>query len=161
MIKQASENDIRVIEDILSDAVRYLDKAGIPNQWNETSIKWDKLSKDYKIGDFYIAYENDIPAGCMALTDHDEKYWPETIKGQSLYLHKLVVKREFSGKGFSKELIDFAKKLTHESGAHTLRLDCNYYRDKLRSIYEGEGFSFVRSKSIGHNIEMALYEYID
>ena len=159
MIKQANEQDKSIIEDILLDAVSFLNKSCIPNQWNETNIKWDNLAKDYEIDDFYIAYYNEIPAGCMALTDYDEKYWPEIKKGQSFYLHKLAIKRKFAGKGFSKELIDFAKELTREKGVHSLRLDVNYYRDKLRAIYEKEGFRFVRAKIVGQNKKMALYEY--
>ena len=54
MIKQTNEQDISIIEDILLDAVSFLNKSCIPNQWNETNIKWDNLSKDYKIDDFYI-----------------------------------------------------------------------------------------------------------
>lgn len=72
MIKQANEQDISIIEDILLDAVNYLNKLCMPNQWNKTNIKWDNLSKDYVIYDFYIAYANEITAGCMALIDYDE-----------------------------------------------------------------------------------------
>lgn len=34
----------------------------------------------------------------MAITDLDQKYWPEIPQGKSLYIHKLAVKREFAGK---------------------------------------------------------------
>lgn len=95
MIKQANEQDKSIIEDILLDAVSFLNKSCIPNQWNETNIKWDNL----------------------------------------------------------------AKELTREKGVHSLRLDVNYYRDKLRAIYEKEGFRFVRAKIVGQNKKMALYEY--
>lgn len=157
MIRQASNNDIPFIEDILLDAVTFLRKAGLENQWNEINIKWDSLSKDYKIDDFYIDYEDNIPVACMALTDYDKKYWPEIAKGKSIYLHKLAVKREFAGRGYSKDLINFAKDLSHEKGINSIRLDCNFYREKLRSVYENEGFVFVRKHGEGFNTKMALY----
>lgn len=160
MIRQANINDIHIIEDILLDAVIYLKKAGLENQWNETNIKWEYLSKDYKIESFYIAYENNKPAGCMALTDSDTKYWPEIEKGQSLYLHKLAVKREAAGKGYSKKLITFAKDLALSRGVDVIRLDCNYHRTKLREFYENEGFIFVSKKYIKKNYDMALYVYM-
>ena len=105
MIKQAKEHDFLVIEEILLDAVIWMKKSKLQNQWNENSIKWDSLSKDYKINDFYIDYHNGVPVGCIAITDLDAKYWPEIPQGKSLYIHKLAVKRVAAGKGISKELL--------------------------------------------------------
>ena len=39
MIKQADENDIPVIEEILLDAVNWLSKSGMQNTWNESNVK--------------------------------------------------------------------------------------------------------------------------
>ncbi|WP_160692252.1 GNAT family N-acetyltransferase [Clostridium sp. C2-6-12] len=157
MIKQANKNDILTIEEILMDAVIWMKKNKLQNQWNEENIKWNSLSKEYEINDFYIDFQNGIPAACVAITDLDLKYWPEIPQGKSLFIHKLAVKREFSGKGISKELIDFAKKLSLENGINSLRLDCNSQRNKLRMLYENEGFIYVERKKSESNCNMALY----
>ena len=156
MIKQADNNDILTIEEILLDAVMWIQKNELQNQWNEENIKWESLSKDYQIKDFYIDYQNGIPAGCMAITDIDRKYWPEIPQGKAQYIHKLAVKREFSGKGISQELIHFAKELSLKKGIDSLRLDCSWERDKLRLLYEREGFIYAGKKSSGDS-DMALY----
>jgi len=157
MIKQADENDILTIEGILIDAVIWMKKNKLQNQWNEDSIKWNSLSKDYQINNFYIDYHNGVPAACIAITDLDSKYWSEIPQGESLYIHKLAVKREFAGKGISKELINFAKKLSLKNGINSLRLDCNLQRNKLRMLYENEGFVYVDRKNLEKNYDMALY----
>ena len=157
MIKQAIEHDFLVIEEILLDAVIWMKKNKLQNQWYENSIKWDSLSKDYKIDDFYIDYQNGVPAGCMAITDLDAKYWPEIPQGKSLYIHKLAVKRVAAGKGISKELINFAKNLSLKNGINSLRLDCNLQRDKLRMLYENEGFIYAGKRESKNNYDMALY----
>lgn len=154
MIKQADENDILVIEDILLDTVIWMKKNQMENNWNEDNIKWDSLKKDYKIDEFYIDYEDGVPAGCMALTDLDTKYWPEIEKGKSLYLHKLAVKRELKGEGISKKLIDFAKELAIKNNINLVRLDCNFKKDRLRKFYESHGFTYRYAKS-----GMALYTW--
>lgn len=159
MIKQAEEKDIIIIEMILLDAVNWMKEKGLQNQWNENSIKWDSLSKDYRITDFYIAYRNEMPVACVAITDTDTKYWPEIPQEKSLYPHKLTVMREFAGKGISKELIDYAKGLSIKRGINALRLDCNMQRDKLRQLYENEGFIYVGKMNLEFNYEMALYEW--
>lgn len=120
MIKQADENDILAIEGILINVVIWMNKNKLHNQWNEYSIKWNCLSKDYEINDFYIDYQNGVPAACIAITDLDLKYWPEIPQRKSLYIHKLAVKREFASKGISKELINFAKNLSLKNGINSL-----------------------------------------
>ena len=157
MIKQADENDILTIEEIMLDAVMWMKKGELQNQWNEDSIKWDSLSRDYQINDFYIYYQNGMPEACIAITDLDQKYWPEIPQGKSLYIHKLAVKRAFSGKGISKELISYAKTLSFKNGVDSLRLDCDSQRNKLRMLYESEGFVNAGKKNLGNNHDMALY----
>ncbi|RII33471.1 N-acetyltransferase [Clostridium chromiireducens] len=157
MIKQADENDILTVEGILLDAVIWMKKNKLQNQWNEDSIKWNYLSKYYQVNDFYINYQNGVPAACIAITDLDLKYWSEIPQGKSLYIHKLAVKREFAGKGISEELINFAKKLSLKNGINSLRLDCNLQRNKLRMLYENEGFIYAGMKNSENNYKMALY----
>jgi len=157
MIKQADENDIPVIEEILLDAVNWLSKSGMQNTWNESNVKWTDLSNSFKINNFYIAYQNELPTACMALTDFDPTFWPNIPKSESLYLHKVAVKRAFAGKGFTKELIDFAKSVAQSHCINTIRLNCNQHRNKLRKVYENEGFMCVEEKTFFENHDTALY----
>lgn len=157
MIKQANEYDIPIIEEILLDAVNWMSESGLQNQWNESNVKWSNLSKSYKIDNFYIAYHNGLPTACMALTDYDPTYWPNIPKGESLYLHKVAVKRAFAGKGFSKKLIDFSKNLALSYCINEIRLNCNQHRNKLRSVYENEGFTCVEEKTFFEKHDTALY----
>jgi GNAT superfamily N-acetyltransferase len=129
----------------------------LQNQWNESNVKWSNLSKSYNINNFFIAYENELPAACMALTDYDPTYWSHIPKGASLYLHKVAVKRAYAGKGFSKELIDFSKNLALCYNINTIRLNCNQHRTKLRAIYENEGFLCVEEKTFFEKYDTALY----
>lgn len=159
MVKQADECDILIIEEILLDAVNWMSKSGQQNQWNDSNVKWSNLSKSYKINNFYIAYENVLPTACMALTDYDPIYWTNIPKGESLYLHKVAVKRAFAGKGFSKELIDFTKNLALSYCINAIRLNCNQHRNKLRAVYENEGFICVEEKTFFGKYDTALYVF--
>lgn len=159
MVKQAGENDIPIIEEILLDAVNWMSQNGLQNQWNESNIRWAILAKSYNISDFYIDYQNDLPVACMALTDYDPTYWPDIPKDGALYLHKLAVKRSFAGNGYAKELIDYAKNLALNFKIKAVRLNCNQHRVKLREVYEREGFVCVEEKSIDGKYDTALYVY--
>ena len=69
-IKQAKTDDIPIIENILLDTVNWLNEMEQP-LWGAGEVSWDVLSKNYQIGDFYIAYSDGKPSGCMALVDYD------------------------------------------------------------------------------------------
>lgn len=157
MIKQATIEDRTAIEAILGDAVRWMKIRGLDNLWNEQNTKWEVLSKSYQIEDFYIAFEEGQPVGCMALTDVDQTYWPEVKKGEALYLHKLAVKGEARGKGISIALMNYARGKAKMENIQTIRLDCNAKREKLRKLYEGQGFKWIRNVTVSSGYELALY----
>ena len=156
LIKQASNKDIITIENILLGAVDWMDKKGL-HQWGAENVKWCNLSKYFQIEDFYIAYIEDVPAACMALIDYDPTFWPDVLKGESLFIHKLAVVRNFAGKGYSQELIHFAKSKALNMGIKTLRLDARADRPKVRAIYENLGFSCVGEKAIFGKCPTAFY----
>ena len=156
MVRQATEKDIPIIESILLDAVQWMDENEM-HQWESENVKWSQLSKYYEISDFYIAYNESVPAACMSLIDYDPVFWPDVPKGESLYLHKVAVVRKYAGKGFSKELIDFAKTKAENLGIYSLRLDCHKNRDKVRAAYEKQGFVCVEEKTLFGRYETAFY----
>ena len=157
MIKKAEDKDIHIIEDILNDAVDWMNTNNIPNLWNQENVSWNNLSKSYDITNFYIAYVAEQPVGCMAITDEDKKYWKEDKEGEALYLHKLAVKQNFKGMGVSSELINYAKQITIISGIKSLKLDCNADRLKLMKIYQKNGFEQVDIIHMDNDYKMALY----
>ena len=61
MIKQASGNETHIIEEILLDAVNWMDSSGL-HMWKAGQVKWPGLSRFYKAEDFYIAYHDGVPA---------------------------------------------------------------------------------------------------
>jgi len=156
VVRQAIESDIPDIESILSDAVQWMDENEL-HLWEIEDVKWDSLSKHYAVGDFYIAYSGAAPAACMALIDYDPGFWPDVPKGESLYLHKLAVIRKYADKGFSRELIAFAKAKAISLKIQSLRLDCHRNRDKLRAVYEKQGFVCVEEKTLFGRFETAFY----
>ncbi|MBQ6787600.1 MAG: GNAT family N-acetyltransferase [Lachnospiraceae bacterium] len=157
IIKRAEYKDIHIIEDILNDAICWMNINKIPNLWSHENVSWNNLSKSYDIDDFYIAYITEQPVGCMAITDEDKMYWKKDKVGEALYLHKLAVKQNFRGIGVSSELINYAKQITISSGVKLLKLDCNAERLKLRKIYQSNGFKLVDIIYMDNNYKMALY----
>lgn len=155
-IKQATEKDIPILEEIMIDVVEFLDNINQP-LWARQNITWTGLSQHYRIEDFYIAYINDVPLGCMALIDHDPAFWADIEKGKSLFLHKLAVKRSGAKRGVSTALIDYAKQKSVTLGIGEVRLDAHQFREKVRALYESQGFVCVEEKCLLGRYYTAFY----
>jgi GNAT superfamily N-acetyltransferase len=166
IIKQADEKDIPVIEEILLDAVNWLHSTDKP-MWSKERISWERLSQQFSPDNFYIAYidggTDSNPAGCMALVDYDPLIWSDLEKGQSLFVHKLAVKRFAAGRGVSKFLLEYAVNKCREKNIKTLRLDTDANRSKLMKLYEDFGFVCVDKKTLHIGAEktfdLAYYVY--
>ena len=156
-ITPATQNDTPIIEEILLDAVNWLDATGKP-LWRKDQITWERLSKDFAASDFQIAYVDGKPAGCMAVIDYDPIVWPHIEKGKSLFIHKLAVKRFAAGQGISSALIAYAKTMCVDRELAHLRLDCDLGRASLRALYESNGFTCVGAKLVYEIYDIALYE---
>ena len=157
-IKRAQEGDIPVIESILFDTVNWLNAMGQP-LWDADEVTWGALSKNYQIGEFYIAYSKGMPSGCMAIVDYDPFFWPDVEKGESFIIHKLAVKNAARKTGVADAMIDFFKAQGAERGVKTLRLETHALRPKLRAFYERHGFVFIEVKVFKGDRHTAFYAY--
>ena len=157
-IRQAQESDIPVLESILLDTVSWLNEMGQP-LWGANEVKWDALTKNYQIGDFYIAYVNGVPSGCMALVDYDPFFWPDVKKGEALFIHKLAVTKTARKSGAADALMGFFKEQGAKRGVKTLRLDTHALRPKLRAFYERHRFVFIEVKVFKGDRHTAFYIY--
>ena len=156
-VKQAAESDIPILESILLDSVIWVSEMGQP-LWNAEDVVWGELSKSYQADDFYIAYADGIPSGCMVLLDYDPFFWPDVKMGESLFIHKLAVTKTARKSGVSDALMDFFKEQGISRGVKTLRLDTDALRPKTRAFYERHGFGFVEEKVMG-KFHVAFYIY--
>ena len=154
----ASERDIPVIEDILGDAAEWLIGIGKP-LWSKEHVSWAGLSKEFSASDFQIALLDGQPAACMAVVDYDPFFWPDIPKGQSLFVHRLAVKRFAASKGLSSALLDHAKEMCRKRGISELRLDCIATIQKLRDLYDRNGFVCVGEKQLFGKFPTAFYFY--
>lgn len=148
--------DAAVVEEILRDAVERLHAMGRP-MWTREQATWAWLSGYYPLDSFYIAQVSGEAAGCMSLLERDPLFWPDVPAGEALFLHKLAVKRAFSGTGVSGALISFAQSECLRRGARSVRLDCDSQRPALRALYERNGFVCVDEKTLWEKYPIALY----
>ncbi len=159
-IKQATAADIPAFEQILLEAVEWMDSTE-KSMWKKENITWEYQHEVYGFNqeDIYIAYIDGETAGCAIIMDYDPSFWPNIEKGQSLFVHRLAVRRFASGKGVSVALLNYAKEMAAQQNIPAVRLDCSKLRPKLRSLYESQGFKCVDERLMFEHYECAFYEW--
>jgi len=155
-IRHATEADTGVIEEIMLDVVTWMDTTG-RHQWPAEESTWDYLKNRFKAEDFHTGFVEGEGACCCVIIDHDPNFWPDVPLGESLYLHKVAVKRKFAGEGYCDAMLDYAKDMARERGIKTLRLDAHQSRTKVRAIYERNGFKCVEEKTMFGYYHTAMY----
>ncbi|KAF9953864.1 hypothetical protein BGZ65_004401 [Modicella reniformis] len=181
LFRQAKPNELEIFIDILERAAQWME-ANKLNQWIPGSFTAPQtrshIEHTISIGDAYFIIKNyPIPAnstrtsaastlpvpssgtiiGTFTLnyTDpFDEMLWKDIVDDwtDAVYLHRLVVEREYKGYGLGPKALMFAEQEGLKRGKHFLRLDCMadnkllkaYYREKANfkefEDYPGERF---------------------
>ena len=107
-------------------------------QWVEEGIK----NKEY----FFI-YEATNFIGMVRILNEDELYWGvQDVKAK--YVHSLVVKSEFNGKGYGRKILNSIEQMAKDEGCKFLRLDCDSKNLNLCQYYESLEFTKVGVKEM-------------
>ena len=156
-IRQATGLDSGTVADILSEAARWLDQSGI-SMWRADELLPENVTADVDAGLFFIAECNGAAAGVVKFQLTDMLFWPDVLQGQSAFVHRLAVKRQFAGGGVSSALLRWAVERARSLGRAYLRLDCEASRPRLRAIYERFGFVHHSDRQVDPYL-VSRYEY--
>jgi ribosomal protein S18 acetylase RimI-like enzyme len=166
MKSKNTDSNIKITQGNKKEAVKIMQEAALwliassKKMWSVEEVSYDNLQ--YPNNDFVVLWKGNISVASMILTFEDDYIWTEAKSKTSGIIHKLSVKRDFAGMGYSEKLIEYAKKKCSDSNLQYLRLDCDANRKKLCAFYERNGFSLFKikkfnSKRLGF-IKCALYE---
>lgn len=139
------------------------DKGGFPS---ETMVK-DAITA----GQQFIGIEdNKIMAAYILNHDCDAAYrtagWNINAKeNEVVILHALRVLPEYSGRGYSKQLVSHAIRTAKGWNQKAIRLDCIIGNDIPVKVYQSNGFKYVDTVSItyadiGVPMQFRLYELV-
>ena len=134
-MRQATLDDLSTVSEILSEAAAWLDRENMP-LWQQEHISLSVIERDIKLGLFYIALCEGIAAGVVKFQTEDLEYWPDIIQSDSIFLHRLAVRRSFAGGSVSTQIFQWAIAYSRELGKHFLRLDCVADRPRLRQQFQ-------------------------
>ncbi|MCB2362210.1 GNAT family N-acetyltransferase [Clostridium estertheticum] len=149
--------DVETAISIMKEVTKWGRSVGL-NVWKDEHLIREKLLVGINEDAFYIGKVSADNACCMILQWDDVLFWPKAKENEAGYIHKLCVRREYSGIGLSQKMVEFAIAECRKRNIGYLRLDTGFNKKKLCNLYESLGFKFVGKILLDNRGEFALFE---
>lgn len=148
VMRQAAVTETNVVSDILLEAAHWLRQEGMP-MWRDDELLPARLLDDVSAGLFFIAEVKEQPIATLKFQCADPLFWPDVPPGESAFVHRVAVRRSFSGGATSSSLLSWAADRARSLSLRYLRLDCEASRPRLRLVYERFGFRHHSDRQVG------------
>ncbi|EPI5228042.1 GNAT family N-acetyltransferase, partial [Pseudomonas aeruginosa] len=103
-VRVACSGDIDEVVRLMHDAAAWMSAKGTP-AWDVARIDRTFAETFVLRSELLVASCSDGIVGCCTLSAEDPEFWPDALKGEAAYLHKLAVRRTHAGRGVSSALI--------------------------------------------------------
>lgn len=151
VFKQVENEDQQEVLQLFKDSAEKINKLNI-NHWQYwknpplEKIKW--VEEGIKNNEFFFIQTFDGEyIGMVRIMEKDALYWGKQ-KDRALYIHSLVVKEKYNGKGIGAIIIQRIQNKANKTNCSYVRLDAETKNTKLCSYYERLGFEKVGVKEL-------------
>lgn len=148
--------DVNASVNILREVAQWCEDNNM-GMWKVSDLTKESLLHELTEENFCVGRIGRDSACSMILQWNDPLFWPEAKENEAGYIHKLCVRRKYSGMGLSGEMINFAVAECKRRDIRYLRLDTGWSNGPLCKLYESLGFRKVGMRMLGDN-KFALYE---
>lgn len=169
-IRTAIPGDLDELMDFYAEMSRALDKQDFLPHGNRGGFPSREMVADAirTEGQFVGVEDGRIMAACFLSHDCDKSYEtaPWSVRApreQVAVLHALRVLPAYGGRGYSRQLMEYAIRAARARGQKTLRLDCARGNDVPVRLYRSCGFrevgtAVITYEDIGEPMEFRLFE---
>ena len=143
MIRKGTLTDISKIIEVTKACAKYMIGKNI-YQWNEFYPSKTAFQKDVERKELYVLVIENKVLGCITIsTFMDEEYIPIfwlTPNKDNIYIHRLAVHPNLQGKGYAKQLMEFAESYARQNKYLSIRLDTFSQNKRNQKFYELRGY---------------------
>lgn len=155
------------------DIVLRLFESAIQYQKANNYIGWKSMDKnfietDIQQGLLYKVLLEERVLGIFCVCFVDTLIWREKEKGDAIYLHRIVLNREYSGAKIFRTVLHWAINYARKNDLKYVRMDTWAENSKLIDYYKKYGFRFIENYTtedtkdlpVQHrNLNVALLEF--
>ena len=154
-IALASPADQEIVTGLIEDRADWLRTCKNTTQWRapwpDAKGRYLRIRDGLLRGCTWIAWDDSRPIATVTIyLDASPELWTEVErKTDAVYLHRLVVHRDYKGTGMGAELINWAVKKGKSLNpyAEVVRLDAWSDNTELHSYYRRQGFEFIEIRT--------------
>jgi GNAT superfamily N-acetyltransferase len=132
-VRQASAADSRSVEAMIREAAAWVDALGVV-MWEDGELDAEQIAADVRAGMYYLAVIDGEVAGAIRFQLRDALFWPDRPEGEAAFVHRLVARRVFKGRGVARALLEWATKHARAQGRGLLRLAARWDRTTCRGM---------------------------
>lgn len=149
--KQIEKKDKNKVLELFKETAEKINKMKI-NHWqywkNPPKEKIEWIEEGIKNKEFFfINQQNENHIGMVRILNEDLLYWGKQ-KEKAKYVHSLVIKEEYNGKGLGAKILKEIEKNAKKDNCRFLRLDADAKNPKLCNYYKNLGFKKTGIKKL-------------
>ncbi|MBI5371008.1 MAG: GNAT family N-acetyltransferase [Sphingobacteriales bacterium] len=150
-ITPAQTSDLPEIYRLFEQAIQF--------QRERNYIGWNNYDKgfiqeDIRNKQLYKILNGEFTLGIFSVCYADPLIWRDMEKNDALYLHRIVLNREFRGIKLFSLLLDWALEHARQKKLKHLRMDTWAGNEKLISYYKSYGFRFIENYTTENTEEL-------
>lgn len=162
MIRHAKIRDIPDILALTGQCATALQRQGI-YQWNAHYPSEGAFRSDVEREELWVLEQEGELIGTIVLSslmdsEYQDIQWL-TPDGNNRYVHRLAVHPRLQGKGYARELMDFAEGKAAGEGAVSIRLDTFSQNLRNQRFYEARGYQRLGNVYFPHQSPHPFYCY--
>ncbi|ULQ51984.1 GNAT family N-acetyltransferase [Flavihumibacter fluvii] len=153
-ITNAAVNDLPVVYQLFEEAILF--------QERNNYIGWKSYDKEFIQSDiqngllFKIINAEDVIACIFSICYSDSLIWRDKEKGDAVYLHRIVLNRQFAGERIFKKVLEWARGFAAAKKLKYIRMDTWAENEKLIGYYKSHGFSFIENYTTADTVELPV-----
>lgn len=157
LVVKAEEKHFASLMELFLETASWLQSKGL-SQWRHFLDGYgrDDVMQSIKNETAYIIAKDDVLAGTVTIStspdDWDKHIWKQSTITDSVFIHRLVVKRTFSGQGLGRDILRWMEReLIFPAGKKQIKLDCVANNKTLNEFYVHNGYAYMGSTEDGHS----------
>jgi ribosomal protein S18 acetylase RimI-like enzyme len=147
-------SDLEKIFELFEHSINYQEKNGYP-VWRN----YDKnaIVRDIENNNQYKIIIDSKTAIVFSVRYDDKVIWRDLDKGDSIYLHRIVVNPEFKGQKLFREILKWVINHSKQNGLSSIRMDTWTANPTIIEYYKSFGFTFIENFTTPDSEELPVH----
>lgn len=153
-VRNTEVSDLEVIFELFEQSINYQEKKGFP-VWR--NYDRNAIIQDIENENQYKVVIGSKTAIVFSVCYADKIIWRDFDKGDSIYLHRIVVNPELKGQKLFGKILDWAIGHCKQKGLNSIRMDTWAANPTIIEYYKTFGFNLVENYTTPDSTELPVH----